>query len=94
MAVNGHARGFSVQHFQALGDVGHADSGSSQPRRFFQKVRGTHAYAIVFHFNDQLRVGQPAAQKNAATFDLGRKAMLDGVFDQRLKQHTGHHHVE
>ena len=41
-----------------------------------------------------MRVGEPAAQVDAAAVDLRRQAVLDRVFHQRLQQHARDHGVQ
>ena len=47
-----------------------------------------------FNFDDQVRIGEPAAQVDAAAVDLRRQAVLDGVLHQRLQQHAGDHGIQ
>ncbi len=49
---------------------------------------------VVFDFDDQPRIGDAAAQVNAASLDFRSQAMLNGVLDQRLQQHAGNHDIE
>ena len=94
MAVDGHAGSLAVENLEALGHIGHADAVAAQSARPLQQVRGSHADAVVFHLDDQLGVGETAAQVDAAAFDLRGQAVLDGILHQRLQQHAGHHDVE
>ena len=49
------------------------------PRRLTESgdLAGCHANPIIFHFNDQTRPGQAAAQVDAAAFHLRSESVLD-----------------
>src|SRR5208282_2242802 len=86
-----HLRGIAIEHLQTLGNVGHADAAAPKTIGLLKQLRCPHADTVVFHFDHQARFDQPAAQRNAAAFDFGRKPVLDAVLDQRLQQHAGNH---
>ena len=79
-AVDGHVGGVAVKHLEPLGHVGQANAGTAQAGGLFQQIGRAHAHAVVLNFNRQLRIGQAAAQVNAAAFDLRGQAVLDGNF--------------
>ena len=73
VAVDRHARGVAVKNLQPLRHVGHADAGSAQAGRPLQQIGRAHAHAIVLDFNDEVRIGEAAAQVDAAAVNLRRQ---------------------
>src|ERR1700686_4998977 len=65
-----HLGGIAVENLQPLGNVRHADAAASKAVRWLQQLGGAHANAIVFHLHHETRLDQPAAQSDAAAFDL------------------------
>src|SRR5437868_2150034 len=57
-------------------------------------MAGGYTYAVILHFNDQEIRTQPASQMDAASLNIGRQAVLDGVLYQRLQEHGRHHDLQ
>jgi len=57
-------------------------------------LRRFHAHAVILDLDHQPRLDDATSQRDAAAFDLGRKSVLDAVFDQRLQQHARDHGFE
>src|SRR5215469_6666151 len=58
------------------------------------QLRLTDSNSVIFDFDDQAGIGNPTAEINAATLDLGRQAVLDRILNQRLQQHARNHDIE
>ena len=54
MTIDGHTGGVAVENFQPLGHVGHSDPGTAEASWPFQQSGRTHAYAVIFDFDNQV----------------------------------------
>src|SRR5881396_2427648 len=70
VAINSHSSCLSIEDLEPFGDVGYADAGSAQARRLFQKICRAHTHAVIFDFNDEMRIGEAAAQVDASPIYL------------------------
>ena len=90
LALDGDLGRVAVNHLQALGDIHHADARA----RRTAGSRNRHADAVVFHLDDDLACGRPAAKEDAAALYFVGQSVLDGVLHQRLQDHAGNQVVE
>jgi hypothetical protein len=87
----------AVQNLDAFADVAHADAGAFADEAGDGSgggAAGFDAYAVVFDFEEEAAFVDAGAEGDGAAGDAGFEAMLDRVFDERLKEHGGDDDVE
>src|SRR5262249_45651885 len=53
-----------------------------------------HAKPVVMNLDERAAVTCHGLDGNPAATDLSRQAVLDGILDERLKEHARHHDIE
>src|SRR5579863_4684394 len=89
LAANVHLELIAIQQAQALVNIADADPAAVN----FLQALARHSHAVIIDFDSQPPIPPVRSKTYRAALEARRQSMLDGIFNNGLKQHAGDENV-